>query len=187
MFIEVLECVLRETHSLLIRMLLLKELLSRWIVTISQHDLSRLPLNVYHLTVTGYSSTVLSLARAELRLGPHGVRRNILIEALRLLLTLHPRIVSLLHPFVVHRLLLAQLTLRVHGDVAVVLEAGRLLGRRGARLGLRAAAWVVDHREEAVTLVVEGGPCQATRKVVASLRAKNTRLTDQCSTHIAIR
>jgi hypothetical protein len=142
MFIEVLECVLCETHSLLIRMLLLKELLSRWIVTISQYDLSRLPLNVYHLSITGYPSTILIRARAELRLGPHSIRRYILIEALRLLLTVHPRIVSLLHPFVVHSLLLAELTLGVHGDVAVVLEAGWLFGRGGARF--RVARRVVD-------------------------------------------
>lgn len=131
MFIEVLECVLCETHSLLIRMLLLKELLSGWIV-ISQYDLSRLPLNVYHLSITGYPSAILSLARAELRLGPHSIRRNILIEALRLLLTFHPGIVALLHPFVSHSLLLAQLTLGVHGDVPVVLKVGRLFSRGGA-------------------------------------------------------
>ena len=81
MFIEVLECVLRETHSLLIRMLLLKELLSRWVVTIGQDNLSRLPLNVYHLAVSRYSPTVLRLG-AEIGLRPHSVGRNVLIEAL---------------------------------------------------------------------------------------------------------
>jgi hypothetical protein len=142
MFIEVLECVLCETHSILIRVLLLKELLSRWIMPISQHNLSCLPLNVYHLSITGYPPAILRPCRAKVSLGPHSIRRNILIEALGLLLTVHAGVVSLFHPFVVHSLLLAQLGLGVHGDVAVVLEAGWLFGCGGA--GFRVAGWVVD-------------------------------------------
>ena len=185
MFIEVLECVLRKTHSLLIRMLLLKELLSWRVMPISQYDLSSLALNVYHLTVTWYPSAILGLARAKLRLRTHRIRRHVLIEALWLLLPVHPWIVSLLHTFVVHGLLLAQLTLGVHGDVPMVLQTGRLLCRWAACFGV---SWrVVDDWEEAVTLVVEGRASETTRKVVARLRAKNARLPDECSPHIAIR
>jgi len=153
MLIKVLECVLSKTHALLIRilLLLLDELFTRWpFLLVIKSDFRSLPLEICNL---GLVSTVLTV----LRWAEFGIVANwlniCLIISLRLLLSVHSRVISRLWPLSVHWLLFTQLAFSVHWNIPVWLLDGWLFcsGAGGFDVG----RWVCNYWEETITLIVK--------------------------------
>ena len=126
--VEVLERILSKVDTVLAQILLLKKFLSCWVISllgVGEDNFCSLPLNINHaISFASYASV---LTGALLMLMPD--RSALVRKPLRLLLSVKARIVTSAFHSLSSHLLLAQLTLCVHGNVSsLTVHLSRLLG-----------------------------------------------------------